>query len=186
MANFTRKAIKETFIQLLDEKPLNEITIKDIVERCGINRNSFYYHYQDLPALIEEIIKEEAESIIQAYPSVTTIVECFDAVIEFASFRKKAIMHIYHSVNREAFERNLMMVCEYFVQSYVETALKDEMISTNDKTTIVDYYRCVCFGLTIDWLNKGMSEAYTQSIRRIFILKKDLAMEIAQLLQSQI
>ena len=56
MANFTRRAIKEAFTSLLEERPLNDITVKDIVERCGINRNSFYYHYQDLPALIEEII----------------------------------------------------------------------------------------------------------------------------------
>lgn len=186
MANFTRLAIKETFIKLLEERPLSEITIKDIVERCGINRNSFYYHYQDLPALIEELIKEEAESIIRAYPSVTTIVECFDAVTEFASHRKKAIMHIFRSVSREAFERNLMMVCQYFVQNYVDTALEDEAISNEDKKTIIDYYKCVCFGLTIDWLNSGMDEAYTRSIRRIFLLKKDLANEIAALLQDQV
>ena len=49
MANFTRRAIKEAFTSLLEERPLNDITVKDIVERCGINRNSFYYHYQDLP-----------------------------------------------------------------------------------------------------------------------------------------
>ena len=66
MANFTRRAIKETFIHLLEERPLNDITVKDIVERCGINRNSFYYHYQDIPTLIEEIIKEDAEAIIRA------------------------------------------------------------------------------------------------------------------------
>lgn len=186
MANFTRLAIKETFIKLLEERPLSEITVKDIVERCGINRNSFYYHYQDLPALIEEIIKEEAEGIIRSYPSVTTIVECFDAVTAFASHRKKAIMHIYRSISREVFERNLMMVCEYFVGSYVDTALAGEGISPEDKQTIVAYYKCVCFGLTIDWLNGGMTEAYIQSIRRIFLLKKDLAMEIATLLQNQV
>ena len=49
MANFTKKAIKETFVELLEEHPLSDITIKDIVEKCGINRNSFYYHYHDLP-----------------------------------------------------------------------------------------------------------------------------------------
>lgn len=186
MANFTRIAIKETFIRLLEERPLNEITIKDIVEKCGINRNSFYYHYQDLPALIEEIVKEETEAIIRAYPSVTTIVECFDAVIAFASHRKKAIMHIYRSVNRDVFEKNLMMVCEYFVCSYLDTALGEEPISEEDKKTIIDYYKCVCFGLTIDWLKNGMPESYPQSIRRIFLLKKDLAMEIATLLQNQV
>lgn len=186
MANFTRRAIKETFILLLEERPLSNITVKDIVERCGINHNSFYYHYQDLPSLIEEIIKEEAESIIRAYPSVTTIVECFDAVIEFTSHKKKAIMHIYRSLSRDVFEENLMMVCEYAVRSYVETALAQEPISTEDKKTIIDYYKCVCFGLTIDWLNNGMTEEYTKSIRRIFLLKKDLAVEIAQLLQNQV
>lgn len=156
------------------------------MERCGINRNSFYYHYQDLPSLIEELIKEEAEAIIRSYPSVTTIVECFDAVTEFASHRKKAIMHIFRSINRDVFEQNLMMVCEYFVRSYVDTALAQHAISEEDKKTIVDYYKCVCFGLTIDWLNCGMAENYIHSIRRIFVLKKDLALEIAELLQNQV
>ena len=50
MVNRTKDAIKQTFLELLNEKPLNQITVKMIVEQCGINRNSFYYHYQDLPA----------------------------------------------------------------------------------------------------------------------------------------
>ena len=41
MANFTKQAIKAAFLELLDEKPLNKISVRDIVERCGINRNSF-------------------------------------------------------------------------------------------------------------------------------------------------
>ena len=39
MPNFTKMAIKATFIRLLDEKPLSQITVKDIVEECGVNRN---------------------------------------------------------------------------------------------------------------------------------------------------
>lgn len=186
MANFTQKAIKETFIKLLEERPLSEITIKDIVEICGINRNSFYYHYQDLPSLIEEIVKEEAEAIIHKYPSVNTIVECFDALIEFASHRKRAIMHIYRSMSREVFERNLMELSEYFVHNYVETVFTDKDIPKEDQSTVLTYYKCVGFGLIIDWLNNGMTEEYAQSIRRIFLLKKDLALEIAQKLQGQV
>lgn len=186
MANFTRKAIKEAFIHLLEQRPLSQITVKDIVEECGINRNSFYYHYQDLPALIEEIVKDEAEAIIRAYPTVSSIVECFDAVTAFASRRRTAILHIFRSVNRDVFERHLMMVCEYFVRSYVDTALPPTTIPPVDRKTIVDYYKCVCFGLIIDWLNSGMEESYIPSIRRIFLLKKDLAAEIAALLQNQI
>lgn len=64
MPNFTKMAIKATFIRLLDEKPLSQITVKDIVEECGVNRNSFYYHFQDIPTLVEEIVTEEADRII--------------------------------------------------------------------------------------------------------------------------
>ena len=42
MAQFTQKAIVESLIKLLNERPLDKITIKDIVEECGINRNTFY------------------------------------------------------------------------------------------------------------------------------------------------
>ena len=49
MPTFTKAAIKATFISLLNKKPLNKITVKEIVEECGINRNSFYYHFDDIP-----------------------------------------------------------------------------------------------------------------------------------------
>ena len=186
MANFTKKAIKETFIALLEEHPLSDITVKDIVEKCEINRNSFYYHYQDIPALIEEIVKEEAEQILEKYPSVSTIVECFDALTEFATHRKRAIMHIYRSVSREVFERHLMTVTEYFVSNYVSTALTNDNIGEADKRTVIDYYKCVCFGLVLNWLNTGMTDEYAHEIRRIFLLKKDWAKEFASLLQGQV
>ena len=69
MANFTRRAIKDTFLKLLNQRPLSQITIKDIVEDCGINRNSFYYHFEDLPALVEEIVEEQVQVLIQNHPT---------------------------------------------------------------------------------------------------------------------
>ena len=45
MANFTKNAIRASFLKLLDERPLSKITVKDITDDCGINRNSFYYHF---------------------------------------------------------------------------------------------------------------------------------------------
>jgi len=184
MANFTKKAIKETFVELLEERPLSDITIKDIVEKCGINRNSFYYHYHDLPDLIEEIVKEDAEGIIKKYPSVKSIVECYDAMIEFASQHRRAIMHIFKSVNREMFENYLMEVSEYLVRSYIEIAVSEAGISEKSKQSLTDYYKCVCFGLIIEWLNKGMKEEYAQEFRRILILRKDFVVETAKDLQE--
>ena len=44
----TEKAIMHAFLELLNNYPLDKITVKDIVIVCGISRNTFYYHYQDI------------------------------------------------------------------------------------------------------------------------------------------
>ena len=59
MTQFTSKAIEESFIRLLNERPLDKITIKDIVDDCGISRNTFYYHFQDITALLEHILNAD-------------------------------------------------------------------------------------------------------------------------------
>ena len=90
MANFTEREIKRSFIKLLNEKPLSKISVRDIVEDCGINRNSFYYHFQDIPALLEEIVSEQSAAIIQKYPQPDSLEECFRAAFEFALSNKRA------------------------------------------------------------------------------------------------
>ena len=68
MAGSTQRVIRKTFMELLEERPLNEITVKLIVERCGINRKTFYNHYRDIPDLMEKILTDE----VCAIPVVST------------------------------------------------------------------------------------------------------------------
>lgn len=63
--NRTKKVIIDVFWQLLEEKPYSKITVQNIVERCQISRNSFYYHFQDIPALVEYSIQEWTEQVIK-------------------------------------------------------------------------------------------------------------------------
>ena len=80
--NITKKAIQEAFAAVLDEKPFGKITVKDITDRCGISRNTFYYHYQDIPALLEEICQNQVEDIISKYPTLNSIEDCLDAAMQ--------------------------------------------------------------------------------------------------------
>ena len=61
MAGFTKEIIIQTLLELLNEKPLAKITVKDIVERCGVNRNTFYYHFRDIPDVMYFALKREAD-----------------------------------------------------------------------------------------------------------------------------
>lgn len=50
----SKQMIGSAFIDLLREKPLEQVTVVDIVNRCGLCRNTFYAHYQDVYAVLEE------------------------------------------------------------------------------------------------------------------------------------
>lgn len=58
--NSTKAAIIEMFWQLLDKKPYSKITVKDIVTGCQINRNTFYYYFQDIPDLLQQTTEDYA------------------------------------------------------------------------------------------------------------------------------
>ena len=58
---YTNMVIKNSFIQLLREKPLSKITVTGICEKSDINRATFYKYYADPNDLLQQI---EAELII--------------------------------------------------------------------------------------------------------------------------
>jgi AcrR family transcriptional regulator len=178
MPNFTKEAIKKTFLELLDKMPLNKITVKMIVEKCGINRNSFYYHYEDLPNLIEEIINEEADRIMLEYPDIKSAETAMRAACDFASKNRRAILHIYNSVNRDIFEIYLWRVCDYVISSYGKNILDGKNISEPDREIIIRFYRCECFGIVIEWLNERMETDMQSYISRLFELHHGMAEEM--------
>jgi AcrR family transcriptional regulator len=172
MASFTRKAIIESFLKLLNERPLNKITIKDIVEDCGINRNSFYYHFEDMSSLVEEIMVEEADKIIEQYGDISSLEECLGVAIDFAVKNKKAVMHIYSSASREAYERYLNRVSEYVVTKYIDTFV-DIPAQEEDKQIIIKFFKCELTGYILDWMSDGMRYDIRNQVRRICELFED-------------
>lgn len=180
MANLTQKAIKASALKLLNERTLNQITIKDIVEDCGINRNSFYYHFRDLPSLLEEMVMEQADNLISEYPSINSLEEALDAAISFAVNNRKAAMHIYNSVSRDIYEQYLWRVCEYVVSTYINNVFAGYDISEFDKEVIINFYKCACFGQVLDWQRNGMKTDIKKQFMRMCEIKKGMIEEIAK------
>lgn len=177
MSNLMEKAIKETFLTLLSERPLAQITVKDIVETCGVNRNSFYYHFHDITDLIESIVKEEVDRIMADHPTIDSLEDAFATTIDFAEMNRMAILHIYNSVTRDIFEQNLWNVCEYVISTFGNTAFAGIPVSDFDKEVISEYYTCQLFGVSVFWLRSGMKTDIRQKISRICELQKGMLEE---------
>ena len=54
----TKAQLRTALTGLLEKKPLQEITVKELCEACDINRGTFYLHYPDVRALLDEIVDD--------------------------------------------------------------------------------------------------------------------------------
>ncbi|MGN0741840.1 MAG: TetR/AcrR family transcriptional regulator [Candidatus Fimadaptatus sp.] len=52
----TARRMDEAFLALLEHREFAYITVKDICERAGVNRSTFYLHYESLSDLLEESV----------------------------------------------------------------------------------------------------------------------------------
>lgn len=178
MANFTKRAIKESFIKLLNSRPLSQITVKDIVTDCGVNRNTFYYYFEDIPMLIEDIVMEDVEDLVRQYPTVEKLDEAILSVIDTALAKRRAVLHIYNSVNREIYEKYLWQVCDHVVEAYVNTLLQGKRVRPEDVRIVKQYLKWLGFGLASGWLSSGMSENVRADFARLCELKRGMVEEM--------
>lgn len=178
MLSLTDKAIIDSFLKLLDERPLNRITVKDIVEDCGVNRNTFYYHFADIPSLIEAIVKEDAERIALECDSVDSLPGCLSTALSFTVSHRRAVYHIYSSTSRDIIEKYLMDICGYIIGIFIDKVSSGMQVPTEDKAAIIQFYKCECFGQIIDWLNHGMSTDMEKQFFRICELSRGLTDEM--------
>ena len=108
MAQTTKKAIAASLKQLLARKPLSKITIADIAEDCGINRMTFYYHFQDIYDLIAWICQEEGGRALEGHKDYRTWQEGFAALCRTVVDNRAFVEGVYRSVQREQIERYLV------------------------------------------------------------------------------
>lgn len=170
MSHLTKKAITETFVKLLNERPLDKITIKDIVEECGINRNTFYYHFQDIYALLEYIFEEEASQIVKESNIFVTWQEGFLKSTSFAMKNKNAIYHVYNSIRREQLERYLLKVTDNLMMQYVYQQSEGFNVSEDDIKLLAIFYKHALVGITLAWLQNGMKEDPESIISQMGVL----------------
>ncbi|MCD8021191.1 MAG: TetR/AcrR family transcriptional regulator [Clostridiales bacterium] len=165
--NRTKQALSDAYWQLLEEKPYNKITVQNIVERCQVNRNTFYYHFSDIPALTEYTIEAWADTIIKEHCQFGDPIQCLEPIIAECIKRKNACLHLYRSFQRESLMRYLNRIILHSVTTYVEQATDGITIPTEDRETLIHFYKCSLYGVILDWLDSDMSYDLLEFTRRI-------------------
>ncbi len=181
MAGFTKKAIIDSFYKLLVKKQLNQITVKDIVTDCGVNRNSFYYYFEDIPSLLSEEIEVLCRNLIDSYTEFDSIEEWLYHVVNLAQDNKKIIHNCIAFVDPSVCEKFLSRLFTHIVTKHIEKAAAQSCVSETDREIIVRLFIYQYTGIFLDWIRRGMPEDIGEAIKRMCYLQEgSLAMMVSK------
>ncbi len=154
----TKKAIAYTFKDLLKEKAFNKITINDIAEKCDINRQTFYYHFQDIRDLVEWICIEDIDELLSKKDEYETWEEKFLLVFSVMQEEKIFVENIYHSVSVEVLRKNLGRLVYPIIYNEIVEKSKGKNLREEDKKFITDFYKYAFVSIVLEWIDQDMRE----------------------------
>ena len=170
MANFTKQAIKASFMKLLNERPLNKISVRDIVEDCGINRNSFYYHFQDIYALLEWTLSEDCRHLLESKVKRGDWKESIVALFEYMQENRLIILNAFHSLERDTLEHEVFSILSPLLFDLLNAQPNFELLNDEDQRFIVSVYGLGVTGLLLRWISTDMLAPSEPLIRQLYRL----------------
>ncbi|MCI8594683.1 MAG: TetR family transcriptional regulator [Oscillospiraceae bacterium] len=157
MSKITKRALSGAFERLLTKKPLEKVTVKDIVEEAEVNRQTFYYHFKDIYDLIEWIFVDEAERVLADINRRTwqeSLKETFECIME----HRLLILKVFHSPNRDDLDQFIFKVSHPLFVSLVANSHSNQDTSPEDCALIARFYTFALMGMLLDWVRNDMQD----------------------------
>ena len=187
MPNRTKEMLAESLMKLLARRTLDKITIQDIVDDCGYNRQTFYYHFHDIYDLIDWIFAAQTQELIEKCRACGSLDVGVEAVIAYMRENRRLILNILRSVNGEKLLDNLYRSAQSIVLSALENHPGMQELSTEYRELVAEAFKYALAGLLIDWMRAGIPEDRVNKVRTmkaVYIGALEYALDTVRGLQA--
>ncbi|MGI5978103.1 MAG: TetR/AcrR family transcriptional regulator C-terminal domain-containing protein [Oscillospiraceae bacterium] len=164
MSDITKHALAASLKKLLGEKPIDKITVKDIVEDCGVNRHTFYYHFQDIYELIEWFCCDEADRVLGEHKTLDTWKDGFHDLYSYLHQNKNIVMNAFNSNYRNYLEKYIVSLVRPYILDFLRIQSEGMEITDEKLDFIADTYTYGIVSVSMDWIANDMSERYENSM----------------------
>ena len=107
MAQYTKKAILQTFQEALEKMPFDRITVSSIVAKCEISSNTFYYHFRDIYDLLDTWIQVRKGEYLSAVPEGSSWQDITKNLLRGLKAHSELVYHLSNSLSRERLEKSV-------------------------------------------------------------------------------
>ena len=158
---YTKLALRQSLMELLEKKNINKITVKEICERANINRGTFYSHYKDAYDLmnqIEDELRTEVEQTIAKHQTQAMFTLDFIHEIIESIYVNRDLCKVLLGENGDiAFIKKIIYIAH---DRFIEQC--KEIYDEKSDEYYEYYYEFVvngCIGIIRRWVNNGFSES---------------------------
>ncbi|MCM3337513.1 dihydroxyacetone kinase transcriptional activator DhaS [Paenibacillus sp. MER TA 81-3] len=163
----TKKALATSLKEVMNHVPFNKITVKHIVDSCGLNRQTFYYHFQDIYDLLGWVYKTEAVESIAQYRSYNTWTHGLLKIFLYIENNKAFCVNTLNSLARTHLDHYLYSVTTELIMGVVNEVSCEMEVKEEDKKFIANFYTLAFTGLVIQWMEHGMKEDPEEMIEKL-------------------
>lgn len=160
MEQRAKEAIIKSFKELLTRQPIDKVTVKEICEKCGVNRQTFYYYFEDIMDIFKYVIFKELSRDIAQNRTFETWEGGFLATMHYLKKNSKMVLHIYNSSYWPEANVYFSSLSNRLLSDVVDECIEASGSNLSEKNIsfIINFYRHVFNGLMIDWVNEGMKD----------------------------
>ena len=146
----TRRLIKATFLELVQAKPVQKITVTELAKRAEISKGTFYLHYLDIYDLYNQMVEETVAKIagsFDPYPDLFSAPESFVRTFLFSQVEPLGLS--LSSGERALLTEKNMQSCSKYPQCFLD-GFKEQIYQVGALA------RCEENDIKIDFLLTGM------------------------------
>lgn len=166
---YTKNIIKETFINLLEQKEINKITVSEICKIADINRSTFYRYYLDVYDLLSKIQEELVNKLKNIKSNKKYTVESFSEEILNVFLEEKKLIKILFDTNENIYFLNTILEVAY--QKCKETWLEENKNLNEEE---IEYASVFIFngalGIVNFWVKNNFDKPVNEIVETINVL----------------
>ncbi len=168
----TKIMISSSLKKLMEKKPFSKISVSEIVSDCGINRNTFYYHFEDIRDLLKWTLERETIEVIKKFDLLINYKQAILFVMDYVEKNRHIINCAYDSIGRDELKRFLYNDCISITGSLFDSAEKSagKKLASDYKDFLIRFYTEAISGVLLDWVkdrNSYSPEKMTIYLERI-------------------
>ena len=152
----TKKLLSQSLKKAMKAKAFSKITVSEIIKDCGINRKTFYYHFEDIFALLKWMFEEEAIEVVRHFDLLVDYEEAIRFVMNYVDENDYIISCAYDSIGRDEMKRFFYKDFVGVVESVIDAAEAElnNKIEPDFKEYVAKFYTEAISGMLIEWVKE--------------------------------